>query len=81
MANQYRILLLIGDDLEDFVSGAVAAPEDRIRLAQQYNNRWGVSWFLVPNPHYGSWESSLYVKGLADAEILKAKHAIVRDKP
>lgn len=81
LANQYRILLLIGDDLGDFVSGAVAAPEDRIRLAQQYDNRWGVSWFLIPNPNYGSWESSLYVKGLADAEILKAKRAIIRDLP
>ena len=81
LANQYRIILLIGDDLGDFVSGAVAAPEDRIRLAQQHDNRWGVSWFLIPNPNYGSWESSLYVKGLADAEILKAKRAIIRDLP
>lgn len=81
LASQYRILLLIGDDLGDFVSGATDTPDNRRRLAQQYNDRWGTSWFLVPNPIYGSWELSLYPKGLSDADILDSKRTQVRDRP
>lgn len=81
LAGQYRILLLIGDDLGDFVSGAMDMPENRVRLAQQYKDRFGVSWFLVPNSIYGSWEASLYSKGLSDVEILKSKRKLVRDSP
>lgn len=81
LAGQYRILLLLGDDLGDFLGGASDIPDIRIRLAQQYANRWGVSWFLIPNPIYGSWEASLYSKGLSDADTLKSKLNIVRDSP
>lgn len=81
LASQFRILLLLGDDLGDFVSGAIDLPQNRIRLAQQHNNRWGVSWFLIPNSIYGSWESSLYEKGLSDKEILHSKRNIIRDQP
>jgi predicted secreted acid phosphatase len=24
------------------------------------HNEWGTKWFMLPNPMYGSWESSLY---------------------
>jgi 5'-nucleotidase (lipoprotein e(P4) family) len=60
IAGRYRILLLIGDDLGDFVSGARVSPEDRKRLVATYNDRWGERWIVLPNPMYGSWETSLY---------------------
>jgi 5'-nucleotidase (lipoprotein e(P4) family) len=50
IAANYRIVALIGDDLGDFVDPKVFAG-DRERLEP----RFGVSWFVLPNPVYGSW--------------------------
>jgi acid phosphatase len=60
IADRFRILLLFGDDLNDFVSGAETTPEDRVKLAAKYESFWGERWLLIPNPIYGSWERSLY---------------------
>jgi len=46
----YRIIAMVGDDLGDFVDPRVFAG-DRERLEP----RFGVSWFVLPNPIYGSW--------------------------
>lgn len=80
IANKYRILLLIGDDLGDFVSGARTSPVARRRLARQYCTYWGERWFLLPNPIYGSWESALYGNDSkrGDTEVLKMKFDAVR---
>ena len=50
IAANYRIVALVGDDLGDFVDPKVFAG-DRERLEP----RFGVTWFLLPNPVYGSW--------------------------
>ncbi|RME01314.1 MAG: hypothetical protein D6812_08315 [Deltaproteobacteria bacterium] len=61
VAQRYRILLLLGDDLNDFVSGARSgSPADRLSLARRHEDAWGSKWFLFPNPTYGSWEGALY---------------------
>ena len=81
VADRFRILLLIGDDLGDFVSGARDVPENRVRLARQYGTRWGTSWFLLPNPVYGSWEASLSSPALSDADRLAIKRNLVNNVP
>lgn len=73
LASRFRILLLIGDDLGDFVPGARDTPEQRVRLAREHSERWGTSWFLLPNPMYGSWERSLVSPSLSDDDRVKAK--------
>ena len=60
IAQKYRILLLVGDDLGDFLSGVRVSPEERRKLAASYSSRWGERWIVLPNPMYGSWESALY---------------------
>jgi len=60
VADRYRILLLIGDNLEDFVDGSRAPPEARVALAARHRSRWGDSWILLPNPMYGHWEATHY---------------------
>lgn len=65
IASGYRIVLLIGDDFNDFRSNA-AADDSRLSIAQrraleeQYADYWGQRWFMLPNPVYGSWLSALY---------------------
>ena len=60
IARQYRILLLIGDNMEDFVDGSKSEPSDRRSLTRRYGDRWGRQWIVFPNPIYGHWESSCY---------------------
>ncbi len=74
VARSHRVLLLVGDDLRDFLSTPPGAtPEDRVRLARGHADRWGKSWFLLPNPAYGSWERALPGAKLDEAGFLKAK--------
>jgi acid phosphatase len=79
VAEKYRILLLVGDDLNDFVSvSSATSPADRLVLAKTNAPRWRDRWVLVPNPLYGSWERILYQKLTMDPEILKKKRDTVR---
>ena len=61
LASRYRILMILGDDLNDFVSlGRHPAPEKRKDVANKYSTWWGRRWIALPNPNYGGWERSLY---------------------
>jgi 5'-nucleotidase (lipoprotein e(P4) family) len=60
VAEHYRILLLLGDNLEDFVTGSKANPSIRSELAERYVQRWGREWIVFPNPMYGHWEAAPY---------------------
>ncbi len=73
IAKSYRYLLLVGDDMNDFVSTAKLTAPQRVSLAQTHADRWGKSWVLLPNPMYGSWERALYPGLTNDNEILQRK--------
>jgi acid phosphatase len=60
VAGRYRILLIVGDNLDDFVSGSKDEPAARRSLAKQHASRWGREWIILPNPVYGHWEASIY---------------------
>ncbi len=60
VAGHYRILLLIGDNLEDFVEGSKSDPASRRKLALRHAERWGRQWIVLPNSIYGHWEASMY---------------------
>jgi 5'-nucleotidase (lipoprotein e(P4) family) len=60
VAAQYRILLLVGDNLNDFVSDSRTDPDTRRALVNEHAARWGREWIILPNPMYGNWEASLY---------------------
>jgi acid phosphatase len=65
IAENYRIIMLIGDDLSDFIpcvrekvyapcdEGATAA--SRQNVTELYNSYWGAGWYVLPNPMHGSW--------------------------
>jgi len=59
VAERYRVLLLVGDDFGDFLSGIRTTVEKRREMAAPHAERWGRDWIMIPNPGYGSWESAL----------------------
>jgi acid phosphatase len=59
IAERYRIVLLVGDDFNDFVAARLPRAE-RDQLVERYRDRWGDRWIVLPNPTYGSWEAALY---------------------
>lgn len=56
-----RILLLIGDDFNDFVSLTrdQANVAGRLTAVDAFDRYWGERWFVLPNPTYGSWERAV----------------------
>ncbi len=78
IAKTHRILLLIGDDMNDFVSTANLSPLQRTALAQTHASFWGRGWVLLPNPLYGSWERALYPGLTEDSEILARKRSLLK---
>lgn len=61
IAQLYRIVMLVGDDLGDFLPGVKQdiSVAQRQRLVQHYAPRWGQQWIMLPNPTYGSWQRVL----------------------
>lgn len=60
VAAHYRILLLVGDNLTDFLSADKATASERDQIFLEHAERWGRTWIQLPNPLYGSWESVAY---------------------
>lgn len=69
VADDHRILLLIGDNLGDFTrepqpgrwirEDAAVRPGGRpARGPRVGDRRWGRRWIVIPNPVYGSWEEA-----------------------
>jgi acid phosphatase len=72
IARDYRIVLLIGDQLGDFMSDAGGAPDENRRRAESFRAYWGERWIVLPNPMYGGWEQTAAGAG-DDAEKLRNK--------
>ena len=61
LAEKYRILLLLGDDLNDLIATERhCSSEERVAAGDKYKSWFGERWFMLPNPNYGGWERSLY---------------------
>ncbi len=67
IAKNYRVVMLFGDDLSDFIpcvrrtpAGActeAATAASRRALTQRFDAYWGAGWYVLPNPMHGSWTS------------------------
>lgn len=73
----YRIILLVGDDLGDFIS-AKGSIDDREKNAKTYQSFWGDRWVVLPNPTYGSWERALYPESPTDVRVLRRKFEVLK---
>jgi len=75
--SRYRIVLLIGDNLNDFAddfSGKSIA--ERSAEVDRQRSKFGSTFIVLPNPIYGDWEGAIYgnKSNLNDEE----KHALRR---
>ncbi|TDX51396.1 5'-nucleotidase, lipoprotein e(P4) family [Orenia marismortui] len=57
----HRIILLMGDNLNDFKSAfADKRIQERFDVVDQYKGKFGEKFILLPNPMYGEWEGAVY---------------------
>lgn len=80
VAAEYRILMLVGDDIGDMIAipREMATPAQRIEFLTPYMDRFGKSWFQLPNPVYGSWERATSIGASDGTGIIKAKKGLLR---
>ena len=61
IAETHDIILLIGDNLNDFDDVFAGRPiRDRLAAADTHRENFGREFILLPNPMYGEWENALY---------------------
>jgi acid phosphatase len=60
IAQNYRILLLLGDNFGDFVDAYKGTEDDRKKVYAANASHWGHDWIMLPNPSYGSFEAVPY---------------------
>lgn len=64
VAEQYDILLFMGDNLSDFSSQfRVPSTKKRNALAEYYEDEFGKKFIVLPNPMYGDWETKGIYQG------------------
>lgn len=59
VAERFRILMLVGDNLGDFTEDFRSPVAERQAVVDRERGRFGQTWFMLPNAMYGSWEDSL----------------------
>jgi 5'-nucleotidase (lipoprotein e(P4) family) len=68
---KYRIVLLMGDDLDDFakVFEDSKTVDSRIAASDRFKNEFGKRFIVLPNAMYGNWEQAIYgYNKLSEAE-------------
>ena len=68
IAQTHRVIMLIGDEVGDFMSCVRNSPvdpctnaannESRIAAVLENSAYWGHGWYILPNPMHGSWTST-----------------------
>ena len=73
VGERYRVLMLFGDNLGDFVDGHRGKSNaERTALVEGYRDWWGERWFMLPNPSYGGWEGAT-TRGADDPNAAKRR--------
>lgn len=78
---RYRIVLLIGDNLNDFNDDfAGKSIADRKAQVDRERVEFGSQYIVLPNPMYGDWETAVYgnASNLSDAEKRDRRRAALQ---
>jgi 5'-nucleotidase (lipoprotein e(P4) family) len=61
LSKKYRIVLLAGDNLNDFADLFEGkSVEERAAAVDAARQKFGTQFIVLPNPMYGDWESAIY---------------------
>jgi acid phosphatase len=79
LCRSHRVVQIVGDNLNDFVTGSEVALAGRQALVERHASFWGSRWIILPNPAYGSWEGAIhgYDSSLPRQEILRRKYELL----
>jgi 5'-nucleotidase (lipoprotein e(P4) family) len=76
VAETHRIVMLIGDNLNDLsVAFEGKSTADRFAEVDKVKDLWGTKFIVIPNVMYGAWESAIY-EGQRLNEAEKAKKRV-----
>lgn len=79
---RYRVVLLMGDNLNDFsdVFENARTVTARMTVTDQNKARFGTTFIVLPNPMYGDWESAIYeYQRLSEEEKAAKRKAALKD--
>ena len=83
IAAKYRVVLLMGDNLNDFaeVFENSKTVESRVAATEQNRSLFGARFIVLPNPMYGNWEDAIYGEPAKLTEEQKAakRRAALKD--
>ena len=75
VADHYRVVMLLGDNLGDFIGDEYTRLDNRGRqgAVDRFIDHWGTDWFMIPNAIYGGWSQAAvgYRRGLGKAGELR----------
>lgn len=79
---KYRVVLLMGDDLNDFaaVFENCKTLESRIESVEKNKPAFGTRFIVLPNPMYGDWENAIYGYNfkLSEAEKAEKRRSVLK---
>ncbi len=81
VAKDYRVVLLMGDNLNDFSDlYAKQLIPDRLAKVEGTREKFGTEFIVLPNPMYGDWEDALYdhKPGLSDSEKSERRYKLIK---
>lgn len=82
VSNNFRILMLFGDDFNDFLPAKNMTENSRNTLLEKHKANIGKKWFVLPNPIYGSWNDAMFNfdRSLSEEEKQKILNAHLNPK-
>ena len=74
LSARYHVVLLMGDDLNDFAAVFENSKtiESRVEAAERNKDQFGTRFIVLPDPMYGNWESAIYGYNFKLTEAEKA---------
>lgn len=73
VAQNYRILLNIGDNFGDFSDEYRGDEAARLKAFEAHHGLWGKQWIMIANPQYGSFESAPFGHNFRQSDDAKRK--------
>ncbi|MEO6655144.1 MAG: 5'-nucleotidase, lipoprotein e(P4) family [Pyrinomonadaceae bacterium] len=79
---RYRIVLLMGDNLDDFSNVFEKRTiAERFGEVDRIKSDWGKHWIVLPNAMYGTWENAIYEYGSLTEPQKTEKRAAAMELP